>query len=428
MKFLSQFLILLLGLGAAHFPVLAEVFPLQIGRLGHEPGTLEIAYDTNFQKMLVTVKLSDKEEYLINFPETAVYYIRVRQEQNVVWQEAVLALTEQSSDGRLARLDWPAIPQAVRYRLWLGRDTIRSRWFETVDLAARLHKIGAPWLIRLRGITAQGQLVPVPEMRFRWVPVGVTGEKPVAPKVPDVSLDLTAPDDDQVVYEPDDKDLLSGPDDGLMSSFIARSTAPDMPPVQRKHEVHVWLRYLREQFSIDKKDRFEAEPSSGLGTGAGGQYFLAPNLMVAGSIDTHATQTDYEAGGVQAPNTVQKRIRFHAALGLDLLNTHMRTTDWSLMLGPVAGLVQMPLQQNDQKFTDYGLHIATQHYPTHAALAILFLKSGSREIHGRWLAPWTIWSMRPFLGVYLYNTRHSAGAVTGIFQESGLRFGLGRDF
>ena len=98
------------------------------------------------------------------------------------------------------------------------------------------------------------------------------------------------------------------------------------------------------------------------------------------------------------------------------------------MLGPVAGLVQMPLQENEQKFTDYGIHFGSQHYPSRVAFTVLFLKSGSREIHGRWIAPWTIWSIRPFLGLYLYNTRQSAGAVTGRFQESGLRLGLARDF
>jgi hypothetical protein len=406
----------------------ADVFPLRLGALGQEPGALDIAHDADFQKILVTITLGSKQEYLVNFPETAVYYVRVRQQQRTVWQEAVLALLEQSSAERLARLDWPAAAEAVRYRIWLDRDTMRTRWFESADLAVRLQKIGAPWLIRLRGITAQGHLIPIPHLSFAWVPMGVSEQEAPEPKAPDMNLDLSAPDDDQVVYEPDDRDLLSGPDEGPMSSFIGRSSAPDRAPVPRKHEVFVWLRYLREEFGIDKKDRFEAEPSSGFGTGAGGQYFLAPNLSVSGAIDTHATRTDYEAGGAQAPNTEQKRIRFHVALGLDLLNTHVQTTDWSLMLGPVAGLVQMPLQQNDQKFTDYGLHFASQHYPTRMALAVFFLKSGSREIHGRWIAPWTAWSMQPFLGIYLYNTRQSAGAVTGRFQESGLRFGLARDF
>jgi hypothetical protein len=305
---------------------------------------------------------------------------------------------------------------------------MRTRWFETSELGARLHKVGAPWLIRVRGLTTQGRYVPVTDLRFRWATVGGARTEKVLPKTPDVALDVTAPDDDQVVYEPEDKDLLSGPDEGFIGSFVGRGSSPDLPPVQRKHEAYVWLRYLREDFSIDKKDRFEAEPSSGLGSGGGGQYFLAPNLSLSGTIDTHATRTDYEAGGAQAPNTEQKRIRFHVALGLDLLNTHVRTTDWSLMLGPAFGMVQMPLQENDQKFTDYGLHLASQHYPSRVAFTLLFLKSGSREIHSHWIAPWTVWSVQPFLGLYLYNTRQSAGAVTGLFQESGLRIGLARDF
>jgi hypothetical protein len=354
--------------------------------------------------------------------------MRVRQQEKILGQEAVLVLLEASQNDQLAQLDWSPEPQVKRYRLWVSRNTMRTRWFETSEVSARLHKIGAPWLIRVRGMTHQGRYVPVTDLRFRWATLGVAGPEKVVPKTPDVALDVTAPDDDQVVYEPEDKDLLSGPDDGIISSFIGRSSPSDLPPVQRKNEAYVWLRYLREDFSIDKKDRFEAEPSSGLGSGGGGQYFLAPNFSLSGAIDTHATRTDYEAGGAQAPNTEQKRIRFHVALGLDLLNTHVRTTDWSLMLGPALGLVQMPLQENDQKFTDYGLHLATQHYPSRLGFTVLFLKSGSREIHSRWIAPLTIWSMQPFLGLYLYNTRQSAGAVTGRFQESGLRFGLARDF
>lgn len=417
-----------MGLGLGLSPLHAEVFPLQMGALGRQPGTLEIAADQNFQTMLVTLKLGDKDEYLVNFPATAVYYVRVRQQEKILWQEAVLALLDASQDERLAQLDWSPEPQVKRYRLWVSRNTLRTRWFETTDVSARLHKIGAPWLIRVRGMTSQGRYVPVKDLRFRWAALGLFKPEKVVPKTPDVALDVTAPDDDQVVYEPEDKDLLSGPEEGLLSSFAGRSSAPDLPPLQRKHEAYVWLRYLREEFSIDKKDRFEAEPSSGLGSGGGGQYFLAPNVAVSGMIDTHATITDYEAGGAQAPNTQQKRIRFHLALGLDLLNTHVRTTDWSLMLGPVAGMVQMPLQENDQKFTDYGISIASQHYPSRLGFTVLFLKSGSREIHSRWIAPWTFWSMQPFFGLYLYNTRQSAGAVTGRFQESGLRFGLARDF
>ncbi|HET9237774.1 MAG TPA: hypothetical protein VFO10_11015 [Oligoflexus sp.] len=420
--------ILLMGLSFGLCPAYAEVFPLRMGVLGQQPGTLEMARDPNFQSVLVTLKLGEKSEYLVNFPDTAVYYVRVRQQEKILWQEAVLALLDGTQDQQLARLDWSPVPQVKRYRLWVSRHTVRTRWLETDELGARLHKIGAPWLIRVRGLTNQGRYVPVTDLRFRWEALGIAGAAKEQPKVPDVALDVTAPDDDQVVYEPEDKDLLSGPEDGLMASWVGRSSAPDLPPLQRKHEAYVWLRYLREDFSIDKKDRFEAEPSTGLGSGGGGQYFLAPNFSISGTLDTHATRTDYEAGGAQAPNTEQKRIRFHVALGLDLLNTHVRTTDWSLMLGPVAGLVQMPLQQNDQKFTDYGIHLASQHYPSRLAFALLFLKSGSREIHGRWIAPLTVWSMQPFLGLYLYNTRQSAGAVTGRFQESGLRFGLARDF
>jgi hypothetical protein len=428
MQLLPRLIILLLGWGAGLFPLHAAVFPVQIGSLGQESGTLDVAKDKDFQEILVSIRLGGRAEYLINFPETGVYYIRVRQQQGVVWQEAMLALLNHSREDQIARLQWTPVPEALRYRLWLSRDSSRPRWFESTELAVLLHKIGTPWLIRLRGITAQGELLPVPDISLRWVPALLHAPEAAPPKAPDMVLDLNAPDDDQVVYEPEDKDLLSGPEEGPMTAFISRTSPVDLPPLVRKHEVFVWLRYLREQFSIDKKDRFEAEPSSGLGTGAGGQYFLAPNLAVSGAIDTHATRTDYEAGGAQAPNTEQKRIRFHLALGLDILNTHFRTTDWSLMLGPAAGLVQMPLQQNDQKFTDYGLHFASQYYPYRIAFTVLLLKSGSRELHARWIAPWTIWSMQPFLGSYLYNTRHSAGAVTGRFHESGLRFGLERDF
>jgi hypothetical protein len=417
-----------MGLSLALYPAQAEVFPLTMGALGQQPGTLEIAWDQSFQKMLVTVNLGEKKEYLVNFPETAIYYVRVRQQDKILWQEAVLAVLGASQKDHVAQLEWAPLPQLIRYRLWVSRSALRTRWFETSELGVRLHKIGAPWLIRVRGMTVQGRYIPVSDMRFRWAPVGLAKSKNLKPKAPELTLDLAAPDDDQVVYEPEYKDLLSGPAEGPMSSFASRSSAPDVAPVKRQHEAYVWLRYLREDFSIDKKDRFDAEPSSGLGTGGGGQYFLAPNLSVSGAVDTHATRTNYEAGGAQTPNTEQKRIRFHVALGLDLLNTHVRTTDWSLMLGPVAGLVQMPLQENEQKFSDYGIHFAGQHYPHRVAFSFLFLKSGSREIHGRWIAPWTMWSMHPFLGLYLYNTRQSAGAVTGRFQESGLRMGLARDF
>lgn len=424
---ISRLLFILLGFHAVMPMLRAEVFSLDMGRFGQRPGTMEVALDANFENILVTIDLGDKQKYLINFPETAVYFVRVRQQQNVLWQEAILALLENHPADRLPRLDWPAVPEAVRYRLWLCRDSLRTRWLETMDRATHLNKIGAPWLIRLRGITAQGELLPVPQLRFQWMSA-YQNVSPLVEETAGVTLDLDAPDDDQVVYEPEDKDFLSGADESPMDAFIARVTPRNLPPLKRQHEVFVWLRYLREEFSIDKKDRFAAEPSVGFGTGAGGQYFLAPNLSLTGAIDTHATITNYEAGGAQAPDTEQKRVRLHVALGLDVLNTHMRTTDWSLSLGPVAGLVQMPLQQNDQKFTDYGIKIEGHHYRSRMALSILFLKSGSREIDGRWIMPWTAWSINPFLGSYLYDTRQSAGAVTGLFHESGLRVGLERDF
>ncbi|HYX35857.1 MAG TPA: hypothetical protein VE954_22385 [Oligoflexus sp.] len=425
MNRLSQILILVLGYCAAT-PLRAEVFPFDIGALGYPSGTMDIARDEGFQDKLVSIALGGKREYLINFPESALYFVRVRRQQTVVWQEAVVVLLEQPHTS--PRLSWSIVPGAVRTRLWLSRGTLRTRWLETKEQSAQLHKIGTPWLVRLRGITAKGESLPVTRLTLQWDTPASKPEPPIAATAPDIHLDPNATDDDQVVYEPEDKDLLSGADESPMNAFVSRSTPIDLPPIQRKHEVYVWLRYLREQFSIDKKDRFEAEPSIGLGTGAGGQYFLAPNAVLSGAIDTHATQTDYEEAGTQTPSTVQKRIRLHVALGLDLLNTHTRTTDWSLNLGPVVGLVQMPLQQDDQKFTDYGISLGGHHYPTRSALTVLFLKSGSREIHARWIMPWTVWSMSPFLGTYLYNTRQSAGAVTGRFHESGLRFGLERDF
>lgn len=433
MRGLCLWVSLFWGLCSASSSLQAEVFPLDLGRLGHRAGTLEIAHDPDFQNLLVTIRTGDKQEYLVNFPETAVYFIRLRQDQKVIWQEAVLALLESGGEDRMPRLDWKPVPEAQRYRIWLVRHQIRTQWLETPEQAAHLHRLGAPWLIRVRGISAQGQFQPVTQMTMQWVPTRVNPAKAapapdIVKKEPELRLDPNAPDDDQTVYEPEDKDLLSGSEESPMDAFIARVTPPQLPPLKRAHEVYIWLRYLQERFEIDKKDRFESDPSSGLGTGASGQYFFAPNISLLGLVDTHATKTDYEAGGVQVPQTQQKRIRVYLGVALDVLNTQIRTTDWSLELGPILGILQIPLQENEQRFTDYGIRFGTHHFPSRSSFSIHFLKSGGREIDLRWTAPWTAWSVRPFIGLYNYESRQSAGSVTGLFHEKGLRLGLERDF
>jgi len=67
-------------------------------------------------------------------------------------------------------------------------------------------------------------------------------------------------------------------------------------------------------------------------------------------------------------------------------------------------------------------------YQYRANLAFLLLKSSSRELDLQLSLPWTVWSIRPFFSLYRYDTRQSAGSVTGTFKESGLRLGIEREF
>ena len=105
---------------------------------------VSVARDAKFQQILVSIPLGDKQEYLINLPETAVYFARVRHQSHVVWQEGLFALLSSTAEERMPRLSWSSVPQAGRYRLWLARFSLRTRWFETPETAVHLNKVGAP--------------------------------------------------------------------------------------------------------------------------------------------------------------------------------------------------------------------------------------------------------------------------------------------
>ncbi len=424
------FLIIFMFLGLA--PTLSAVeLPLDLGSLGTGPGQLDIARDSSFETSIVTIPLDGRRQYRVTFDETAVYYVRILRQGKVIWREAIFVLVKPSDPAKMPRLEWVTADSNSRVRIWLSRDTSKTLRAETRSRAVRLDRIGAPWLIRLRSLDEAGATTALKSLQFRWVsyPLSPARGQALSRAEParEMILDPSAPDDDQVGYEPDDAELLAG-DEGPMDLFLARIQPRELGPLERRHVLKGWIRLLRESFSIDKKDRFAADPSQGLGNGLAAQYFLAPNLSFSGAVDLHATQTIYEEGGSEPPALEQKRIRAHLGLGLDLLNTNNRWTEWSFNLGPVLSLIQIPLQEDDQKFTDGGLKLSLHSYEFRASLNFLLLKSSSRELDLQQSLPWTVWSIRPFFSLYRYDTRQSAGSVTGVFKESGLRLGIEREF
>ncbi len=433
MKLWIWLIMVVCSVGGRSARLQAAVFSLDIGSLGLVSGLLEVAEDQAFQTIQVSVELGGSHEYLINLPKTAVYYVRVRSADRILWQEAMFAIVEQSQDTVMPRLEWNPIPGAQTYRLWLSRPGVKARWIDTPNRMVNLSRLGAPWLIRLRAIAGPGARKNVQAVSFRMVvalrsselPKPRTGGSEVATKF----FDPAARDDDQAVYEPEDKDLLEGAD-GPMDFIFTSRASETLSPLLRRHQLQGWFRYLKESFQIDKLDRFAAAPSQGLGTGAAGLYYLQPQLALSGAVETHATHTLYDEGGAGAPATDQKRIRLHVALGLDLLNTNVRYADWSLYVGPVVNLLQLPLAKDEQKVVDFGLKIDLHSLSTHSHVSLLLLKSSSREWNLDGALPWSLtsWSIRPFLGLYHFDTRQSSGAVSGSFRESGLRLGIAREF
>ncbi|MCX6130148.1 MAG: hypothetical protein NTX25_13915 [Proteobacteria bacterium] len=304
-----------------------------------------------------------------------------------------------------------------------------NRLLETSDVRAYIGRLATPSLIRWRVQSDDGRDRPLQTIAWRWVAPSQKIQSQAQPqnmsKLP--TIDLQAPEQDQSLYEPEYAGLLAG-EENSHKFWSSKEEKLSLAPLHRPHRVFAWFRYLRESFNIDKQDRFAASPSQGLGTGLAAQYYILSQLSVSGSLETHATQTEYETGGTSEPAQVQKRVRSHLALGLDLLNTNSREPNWAFNLGPVGSFLQLPLVSDNQRVLDYGIKASLQVFQPALNLDLLILKSGSRETSLVGILPWPVFSLRPFLGFYRFDTRQSSGAFTGLYLETGLRLGIERDF
>ena len=320
-------------------------------------------------------------------------------------------MLEDPAEEKALRLSWQGSRDAKAFRIWLHRTGRRLIGAESQNPFLVLYGNGSPWIVRFRELSAKNQSLPISTLSTESFEVSKqTEQNPQS--TADFRIDPYASDDDQLAYEPDS--TMHAAEEGLqrLPEFEVQA-----PTVQRSHHAEIWLRLIYEQFVVEKLDRFEADPSKGLGLGAYGQYFLQPHLSLSASLESHANQTSYELGGSEPPAEKQKRIRAHLALDVDLLNSLNYQPNWSLTLGPVVNLLQIPLHQDQYLTYDFGIKSSLNAWQYGLRLDALLLKSGSRETSLSYKIPWEKWSIYPYLGFFYYNSHQSSDTASARFRN-----------
>lgn len=440
------FWLILLGWPAA--PAAAVVFPLEVGLTGQSGDRLEVAADDAFKELILQSRIGQQTTYLVNLEKTGRYVYRILRDGKELERDAFFVALEAPPPERLYRARWKAVEGDVSFRISFTRVNGLKSWVVSSTPLVYLGGRGVPWLLRIRavrpGVPGSQPIaeldvqvtVPPPSVRVAEPLKATTEPKESAAAAPPVlKLDPFAKDDDQIDAEPEYKDLLKGSEKRWWGDAATQGAKSQLKPLTRPHSVYSWLRGFKEGFKVDRRDRYESPESQGFGGGFGFAYFVQPTLRVGLDLDTHATKTSYEEGGTEPPASEQKRIRLLLGAGVDVLNLESRRENFSLLIGPSFGFLQLPVSEDEQKLGDIGLEINPSYYPWRLQAQLRYFKSGSSEAALHWTLPLAIWSLpakkmglRPFLAPYTRRTKAKDSSFDSTFNESGCRLGLDFSF
>ncbi len=422
---------LLFMLGCLNVPR-AEAVPffLDVGLSGQSADRLEVASDSEFKQLVVQLRIGQQTSYPITIDKSGRYFFRTLQHGQEIQRETIIIALEPPPSGQLFKVTWKAVDAQASYRLSFSRADLKKTWVLSSVPQAYLGGRGVPWMMRVSTvIPGKAGSLPVQDLQL------IAAEPPPKPaasaaRSSTLQIDPFAADDDQVSSEPEYKDLLKGSErSGWKSSTTAG--AADVKPLRRPHRVYAFVKKFNESFSVDRLDRYASPKSGGIGSGAGGSYFVQPTLRLSLDIDTHATKTSYEVGGTSEPAEVQKRVRLSGAAGVDVLNLETRRENLSLYLGPAFAFLQLPIDKDNQAKGDIGAQLSFVYFPWRLETELRYFKSGSNEAMLNWSLPWPAWvfskkkgGLRPYLSLYQRLTKASENDASSHFEEAGARLGI----
>lgn len=409
----------------------AAIFRVDLGPLGRTPGTLEISSVDDPKRIVNSIALGSSNTYNLEFPAEGLYILRAKSKKKVIWKEQVFVLLKKLGDENLLKVSWRMDESSVRTVIKVQNPKGQVRYGISIRDRIFLRLRSAPRLIRFFNEDPGGLLLPAQDLTL----VAISEKEARAEAAPDeeatLQLEPSASDDDQVSYEPDYKGLLAGKEDETWrQKILDLAQAKSLPPLNRKHRVIASLRILQEEFSVKRNGvTYEGDKSQGFGTGFAVNLIYKELLTAQVEGDTHGTKTQYETSGGDTPAEEQKRI--HARIGplIDVLNINHAYPKYSLEVGPVVGYNQIPLESDNQTKMDIGGAFRSQYFGTHHVEAqFRFFRSHSWDFTLQWTGSLLLQSINPIFAYYKRHTEFESGASKALFEEQGLRFGLGYSF
>jgi len=424
---LSIGLSLSLGLSAE---AAAQPFEVDISLSKKSQGTLEVL-SAKDEVVLSRVELGRERVYSLDFPVEGLYILRIKQGDKVTWKETVFILTEQPKQDILMRASWAIRPGTMRTVIRVQDPAGALTYGVSIRDKIFLRLRATPRLVRVLQDDYSGGVQPAES-----VVLGKVTEAQATAEVtslePDIEINPREPEDDQAVYEPGYKGLLSGKEDKTWrQKVLDLSNNRRLVPLNRSHRASIWMRIMQESFRVRRSpDSYKGELSQGFGMGFGANLVFKDTMSLQLEVDTHGTKTEYEKGGANPPAAEQKRV--HARFGplFDVLNVEHKYPRFAFEIGPVVGYNQIPLEEDDQGLTDFGAALRWQYFGIARGEAVFrFMKSHSRDLTLAWIgAGYKIATLSPMFVLYNYHTDFSATEAKAEFDETGIRFGVSRDF
>lgn len=415
---------------------LAVPFKVDLGLAPPARGAMNgsvIVAELKTGKVLEERKIAKQRFQTLNFPTDGFFSLEIKNEKGQsVWKETVYVVLAIPSSEHLMRSSWAQNPGVMRTVLRVQDPAGEIQYGVSIRDKIFLRLKAAPRLVRIfqedyAGVSAAAQSLGVAQVTEKAAREEVA-QKPL----PEVTFEL-GDGADQVDYEPDYKGLLAGKEDkSLRDKIQALGGSSRLESLNRKHRVFGWVRLMSEDFRVRREtDSYNGEKTQGFGTGFGGDLVVKDTLSLQLEVDTHGTKTDYESGGTNAPAEEQKRVHLRFGPLFDILNINHKYPRFAFELGPVFGYTQIPLEKDNEGKTDFGASMRWQFFGEKSLVStqLRWMKSHSRDLSLTWTGTgYTILSISPLFAVYNYHTEFDAASAKALFDESGIRFGIARQF